>query len=80
MDYTVTEFSNIANGHINKASSTGDRLQYWFGATEALRKVLFFGLSFRERQKTQSPVILERKMGERASKVQRGHAHINILS
>lgn len=75
MDYTVTEFSNIANGHINKASSTGDRLQYWFGATEAFKNSPVFGLSFRERQKLNHQLFLEGKMGERASKVQRGHAH-----
>ena len=75
IDYTVTEFSNIANGNINRASSSGDRLQYWFGATEAFKKSPIFGLSFRERKKLNHQLFLEGKMGERASKVQRGHAH-----
>ena len=71
----MTEFSNIANGNINRASSSGDRLQYWFGATEAFKKSPIFGLPFRERKKLNHQLFLEGKMGERASKVQRGHAH-----
>ena len=75
IDYTVSEFSNIANGHINKSTSAGERLQYWFGAVEAFKKNPTFGLSFSERKALNHQLFLEGKMGERPSKVQRGHAH-----
>lgn len=75
IDFTVYEFSNIASGNINNAISSGDRLQYWFGAIEAFKQSPIFGLPFSERQQLNHQLFLEGKMGERASQVQRGHAH-----
>lgn len=79
IDFTVYEFSSIANGNINNAVSSGDRLQYWLGAIEAFKQSPIFGLSFRERQQLNHQLFLENKIGERASKVQRGHAHSQYL-
>ena len=75
MDYTAAEFSNIANGHINRATSSGYRLQFWLGAIEAFKQSPIFGLSFSERQQLNHQLFLEGKIGERPSRVQRGHAH-----
>ena len=75
IDYTIYEFSNIANGNLNSAISSGFRLQFWFGAIEAFKKNPIFGLTFSERRQLNHQLFLEGKMGEQASKIQRGHAH-----
>ena len=75
IDYTMAEFSSISNGNIDNAVSSGDRLQYWFGAVEAFKQSPIFGLSFSERRELNHQLFLEGKIEERASQVQRGHAH-----
>ena len=75
IDYTIYEFSNIASGNINQAVSSGDRLQYWYGAIEAFKKSPLIGLPYYEREALNQELFLAGKMGERAANVSRGHAH-----
>ncbi len=75
INYTIYEFSNIAAGNINQAASSGDRLQYWFGALEAFKKSPLIGLPYHEREALNQELFLAGKMGERAANVSRGHAH-----
>ncbi|WP_237767870.1 O-antigen ligase family protein [Vibrio bivalvicida] len=75
IDTTIQEFSYIASGNIELSVSAGERLQYWFGATEAFKESPFYGLTYAEREQVNHHLFLSGEMGERASKVSRGHAH-----
>lgn len=75
INFTIYEFSNIASGNINQAISSGDRLQYWFGAIEAFKKSPLIGLPYDEREALNQELFLTGKMGERAASITRGHAH-----
>jgi len=75
INFTIYEFSSIVSGNINQAASSGDRLQFWYGATEAFKVNPLIGLPYKEREKLNHKLYLEGKMDERPSKIPRGHAH-----
>ncbi|WP_225623939.1 O-antigen ligase family protein [Vibrio panuliri] len=75
IDYTINEFVSIKQGQINKATSSGDRLQYWYGAIEAFKASPLYGLPYEQRETLNHQLYLDGKIAERASKIARGHAH-----
>ncbi|OLQ86132.1 ligase [Vibrio panuliri] len=75
IDHTVKEFNFIKQGNINNAVSTGDRLQFWYGAIVAFDKSPLIGLPYKQREALNHQLYLDGKIGERASKISRGHAH-----
>ncbi|MEX0333105.1 O-antigen ligase family protein [Vibrio tubiashii] len=75
INFTIYEFSSIVSGNINQAASSGDRLQFWYGATEAFKVSPLTGLTYEEREEVNHKLYLEGKMDERPSKIPRGHAH-----
>ncbi|AIW12738.1 O-antigen ligase [Vibrio tubiashii] len=75
IDFTISEFSHISSGDINNALSSGDRIQFWFAATQAFKVSPLIGLPYKEREHLNQKLHSEGKMGERASRINRGHAH-----
>ncbi len=75
IDYTVQEFKSIQQGQINKATSSGFRIQYWLAAVEAFKQNPLYGLSYKQREELNEQLYISGKIGKRASGVQRGHAH-----
>ncbi len=75
IDFTVFEFTSIAKGEVGRALSSGDRLQYWIGATEAFKKSPLIGLPYSDREQLNHELYLAGKINERASGITRGHAH-----
>ncbi|KGY11292.1 ligase [Vibrio tubiashii] len=75
IDYTVHELTLIASGDIEKSTSSGYRLHYWYGAMEAFKVSPLIGLPYHEREKLNHQLYLDEKIGEGASIISRGHAH-----
>ncbi|MDC5837991.1 O-antigen ligase family protein [Vibrio europaeus] len=75
IDYTYQEFSLIASGNIGSATSSGYRLQYWYGAFEAFKANPLFGLPYSKREELNHQLYLDKKISKGASKITRGHAH-----
>ncbi|OAM98887.1 ligase [Vibrio europaeus] len=75
IDYTYQEFGLIASGNIGSATSSGYRLQYWYGAFEAFKASPVIGLPYSQREELNHQLYLDKKISEGASTITRGHAH-----
>lgn len=75
VDYTVLEITHILSGDIDKAVSSGGRLQLWLAATKALEKSPIRGLTYNERETLNAQLTEEGKVTIWVKNVVRGHAH-----
>ncbi|WP_052126536.1 O-antigen ligase family protein [Vibrio coralliilyticus] len=75
VNYTVYEITNIANGHIEQATSSGGRLLLWRAAFEAFKERPLFGLTHPEREALNKKLADEGVINEWAAGIKRGHAH-----
>lgn len=75
MDYTTHELALIASGKVGESTSSGYRLQYWYGAFEAFKASPFIGLPYSQREELNHKLFLEGKISKGASTITRGHAH-----
>ncbi|MDI5985652.1 O-antigen ligase family protein [Halomonas sp. M4R5S39] len=75
MDFTVEEFSSIAEGNVEAAISSGGRLQLWRAATEAFKERPSIGLTYDEREAFNHELVDNGVVTEWVLGVSRGHAH-----
>lgn len=75
MDFTVQEFSSIAEGNVEAAISSGGRLQLWLAATEAFKERPLIGLTYDERETLNHELVDSGVVTEWVLGVSRGHAH-----
>ncbi|MCH4562719.1 O-antigen ligase family protein [Halomonas sp. EGI 63088] len=73
--YTVDEFTNIAQGDIEAAVSSGGRLQLWTAASHAFLARPLVGLSYDEREAQIAELVEQGVLTDWVLGVGRGHAH-----
>lgn len=75
VDYSVAEFTNIAEGNIEAAVSSGGRLQLWTAASHAFIERPLIGLGYDEREALNAELVEQGVITEWVLGVSRGHAH-----
>lgn len=75
VDYSIAEFTNIAEGNIEAAVSSGGRLQLWTAATHAFLERPLVGLTYDERVALNTELVQQGVITEWVLGVGRGHAH-----
>lgn len=75
VDYTLNEFTNLAEGNIEAAVSSGGRLQLWTAASHAFMARPLIGLAYDEREALNAELVEQGVLTEWVLGVRRGHAH-----
>lgn len=75
VDYSITEFTSIAEGNIEAAVSSGGRLQLWTAASHAFLERPLVGLTYDERVALNTELVERGVITEWVLGVGRGHAH-----
>ena len=75
IEYTAYEFSNIVNGHVENAKSSGGRILLWRAAVEAFKERPLIGLTHLEREALNKELAKQGVINDWAAEVKRGHAH-----
>ncbi|OUE44876.1 hypothetical protein BZY95_05050 [Billgrantia desiderata SP1] len=75
VDYTVAEVTNLADGNIEAAVSSGGRLQLWTAASHAFMARPLIGLGYEEREALNAELVEQGVITEWVLGVSRGHAH-----
>ncbi|PMR73043.1 O-antigen ligase family protein [Billgrantia endophytica] len=75
VDYTVAEFTNLSEGNIEAAVSSGGRLQLWTAASHAFMARPLIGLGYDEREALNAELVEQGVITEWVLGVSRGHAH-----
>ncbi|PMR69368.1 O-antigen ligase family protein [Halomonas heilongjiangensis] len=75
VDYSIAEFTNITEGNIGAAVSSGGRLQLWTAASHAFLERPLVGLSYDEREAQIAELVEQGVLTDWVLGVQRGHAH-----
>lgn len=79
VDYTVAEVTNLADGNIEAAVSSGGRLQLWTAASHAFMARPLIGLGYEEREALNAELVEQGVITEWVLGVSRGHAHSQYL-
>ncbi|MGF1740822.1 O-antigen ligase family protein [Vibrio profundum] len=75
INYTTQEITNVANGNIAEAQSTGGRLELWKAASYSFIKSPIIGMTYSERTKLNKKLAKQGKIIKWVTTVKRGHAH-----
>lgn len=75
VDYTVAEFTHLAEGNVEAAVSSGGRLQLWTAAGHAFLARPLVGLTYEEREALNAELVERGLITEWVLGVDRGHAH-----
>lgn len=75
VDYTVAEVTNLRDGNIGAAVSSGGRLQLWTAASHAFMARPLIGLGYAEREALNAELMEQGVITEWVLGVSRGHAH-----
>lgn len=75
VDYTVAEVTNLMDGNIGAAVSSGGRLQLWTAASHAFMARPLIGLGYDEREALNAELVEQGVLTEWVLGVSRGHAH-----
>ncbi|MFY0992473.1 O-antigen ligase family protein [Halomonas sp. C05BenzN] len=75
VDYSIAEFTNIAQGDIGAAVSSGGRLQLWAAASDAFMERPLVGLTYDEREARIAELVEQGVLTDWVLGVGRGHAH-----
>lgn len=75
VQYTFSEVTNLIQGDISAAVSTGGRLQLWTAASHAFAERPLIGLTYSEREAQIAELIEQGELTEWVATVSRGHAH-----
>lgn len=79
VDYTVAEITNLAQGNIEAAVSSGGRLQLWTAASHAFMTRPLIGLAYEEREELNADLVEQGIVTDWVLTVNRGHAHSQYL-
>ncbi|PAU79454.1 O-antigen ligase family protein [Halomonas salipaludis] len=79
VDYTVNEVTNLADGNIEAAVSSGGRLQLWTAASHAFLERPLIGLGYDERESLNAELVEQGVITEWVLGVSRGHAHSQYM-
>lgn len=75
IDFTIKEFTNISHGNIEKAKSSGGRLQLWKAASYAFVSSPLTGLPYSEREALNHELYEKGEVTKWVLTIGRGHAH-----
>ncbi|MGR4068071.1 O-antigen ligase family protein [Billgrantia sp. C5P2] len=75
IDYTTAEVTNLMEGDIEAAVSSGGRLQLWTAAYHAFMARPLIGLGYEEREALNAELVERGVLTEWVLGVNRGHAH-----
>lgn len=75
IDYTIMEFTQIAQGNTEKAESSGGRLQLWKSAMYAFEKNPIFGSTYEQREEFNKELHAKGEVTDWVLGISRGHAH-----
>lgn len=75
VQYTLNEITNLAQGDVGAAISTGGRLQLWTAASHAFAERPLIGLTYTEREAQIAALIDRGVLTDWVASVSRGHAH-----
>lgn len=75
VEYTVAEFTNLMEGNVEAAVSSGGRLQLWTAASHAFMERPLIGLGYDEREALNAELVERGVITDWVLGVQRGHAH-----
>lgn len=75
VEYTVAEFTNLMEGNVEAAVSSGGRLQLWTAASHAFMERPLVGLGYDEREALNVDLVERGVITDWVLGVQRGHAH-----
>jgi len=75
VEYTVAEFTNLMDGNVEAAVSSGGRLQLWTAASHAFMERPLIGLGYDEREALNAKLVEQGVITEWVLGVSRGHAH-----
>ncbi|QJQ96024.1 MULTISPECIES: O-antigen ligase [Halomonadaceae] len=73
--FTIEELTQIQQGQIEEAVSSGGRVQLWTAATEAFKARPSVGLTYPERETQIETLVEEEVLTEWMLSINRGHAH-----
>jgi len=79
VDYTVNEVTNLAEGNIEAAVSSGGRLQLWTAASHAFMERPLIGLGYDEREALNEELVEQGVITDWVLGVSRGHAHSQYM-